>query len=216
MKISNSLSQINQTTENVCPLKGSGSSSKAKKTLKFFRSKAFGKGFSKAKQSREGFGFFCFFEVWSLWTTITIYIFLWSCFCERPIKPTWNFAFKVWIFYAMICSVKQSVSPTINGSDLLLREKSYPARLVLQLVPALRKPKRLGLVSVSRPLHVNSVEKLSFGSVRYRGLSVWGIWILSISLWREMERYQSGIRLIWEREFEIFIWVWWVRVWKRV
>ncbi|KAK7860005.1 glucose-6-phosphate/phosphate translocator 1 [Quercus suber] len=68
----------------------------------------------------------------------------------------------------MICSVKQSVSPTINGSDLFLRKKSYPARPVLQLVPALRKPERLGLVSVSRPLHVNSVEKLSFGSVRYR------------------------------------------------
>ena len=68
----------------------------------------------------------------------------------------------------MICSVKQSVSPTINGSDLFLRKKPYPARPVLQLVPALRKPERLGLVSVSRPLHVNSVEKLSFGSVRYR------------------------------------------------
>ncbi|GMY31381.1 glucose-6-phosphate/phosphate translocator 1, chloroplastic-like [Fagus crenata] len=68
----------------------------------------------------------------------------------------------------MICSVKQSVSTTINGSDLFLRKKLSPVRPVQQLVPGLRKPERLGVVSVSRPLHVNSVEKLSFGSVRYR------------------------------------------------
>ncbi|XP_059442472.1 glucose-6-phosphate/phosphate translocator 1, chloroplastic [Corylus avellana] len=67
----------------------------------------------------------------------------------------------------MICSVKQSVTTTINGSDLFLRKRSPAAsiRRSSLLLPALHKPERLTL-SVSKPLHVSSVENLSLRARR--------------------------------------------------
>jgi len=67
----------------------------------------------------------------------------------------------------MICSVKQSVTTTINGSDLFLRKRSPAAsiRRSSLLLPALHKPERLTL-SISKPLHVSSVENLSLRARR--------------------------------------------------
>ncbi|XP_062169033.1 glucose-6-phosphate/phosphate translocator 1, chloroplastic isoform X2 [Alnus glutinosa] len=67
----------------------------------------------------------------------------------------------------MICSAKQSLTATINGSDLFLR-KRLPAASIRRsslLLPALHKPERLAL-SVSKPLHVSSVENLSLRARR--------------------------------------------------
>jgi len=67
----------------------------------------------------------------------------------------------------MICSVKQSVTTTINGSDLFLRKRA-PAATIRRsslFLPALHKPERLA-VSVSKPLHVSSVENLSLRARR--------------------------------------------------
>ncbi|GMY13815.1 glucose-6-phosphate/phosphate translocator 1, chloroplastic-like [Fagus crenata] len=63
----------------------------------------------------------------------------------------------------MVCSVIRSVTRTINASDLLLRKESLVPPII-QLLPALIKPAERLVLSVSRPLHVSSVEKLSFGS----------------------------------------------------
>lgn len=66
----------------------------------------------------------------------------------------------------MICSVKQSVTTTINGSDLFLRKRA-PAATIRRssLFLPLHKPERLA-VSVSKPLHVSSVENLSLRARR--------------------------------------------------
>lgn len=78
----------------------------------------------------------------------------------------------------MICSAKQSLTATFNGSDLSLRRKSLPPliqqRSSLLLPPVVQKPQRLAasLFSTSKPLHVASVEKLSVGSVRDRRNSI--------------------------------------------
>uniref|UniRef100_A0A2N9FJ65 Uncharacterized protein n=1 Tax=Fagus sylvatica TaxID=28930 RepID=A0A2N9FJ65_FAGSY len=63
----------------------------------------------------------------------------------------------------MVCSVIRSVTRTINASDLVLRKESLVPPII-QLLPALTKPAERLVLSVSRPLHVSSVEKLSFGS----------------------------------------------------
>jgi len=63
--------------------------------------------------------------------------------------------------------VKQSVTTTINGSDLFLRKRA-PAATIRRsslFLPALHKPERLA-VSVSKPLHVSSVENLSLRARR--------------------------------------------------
>ncbi|KAG6685721.1 hypothetical protein I3843_12G126700 [Carya illinoinensis] len=67
----------------------------------------------------------------------------------------------------MICSVRQSVTKTINGSDFFLRERSpvQPLQRSSLFYPALQKPQRFA-VSVSKPLHVSSVENLSLKAPR--------------------------------------------------
>lgn len=61
----------------------------------------------------------------------------------------------------MICSAKQSVATALNGSDLFLRKRSpaQPIQRSSLFLPSLQKPQRLA-VSVSKPLHVSSVENL--------------------------------------------------------
>ncbi|GMY13818.1 glucose-6-phosphate/phosphate translocator 1, chloroplastic [Fagus crenata] len=64
----------------------------------------------------------------------------------------------------MVCSVIRSVSRTIDASDLFGR-KRCPVPPIQQSslpLPALRNPAEQFVISVSRPLHVSSVENLSF------------------------------------------------------
>ncbi len=63
----------------------------------------------------------------------------------------------------MVCSVIRSVTRTIYASDLVLRKES-PVPPIIQLLPALTKPAERLVLSVSRPLHVSSVENLNFRS----------------------------------------------------
>ncbi|XP_040986138.1 glucose-6-phosphate/phosphate translocator 1, chloroplastic-like [Juglans microcarpa x Juglans regia] len=67
----------------------------------------------------------------------------------------------------MICSVKQSVTTTINGSDLFLRKRSpaHPIQRSSLFLPVLRKPQGFSL-SVSKPLHLSSAENLSLKARR--------------------------------------------------
>uniref|UniRef100_A0A2N9FQ76 Uncharacterized protein n=1 Tax=Fagus sylvatica TaxID=28930 RepID=A0A2N9FQ76_FAGSY len=83
----------------------------------------------------------------------------------------------------MVCSVIRSVTRTINASDLVLRKES-PVPPIIQLLPALTKPAERLVLSVSRPLHVSSVENLSFGSatkceamVAEEGKSIIGVYL---------------------------------------
>lgn len=83
----------------------------------------------------------------------------------------------------MACSVIRSVTRTINASDLVLRKES-PVPPIIQLLPALTKPAERLVLSVSRPLHVSSVENLSFGSatkceamVAEEGKSIIGVYL---------------------------------------
>jgi len=93
--------------------------------------------------------------------------FFFGVFARYPENPV-GLSFENSIFYAMICSLKQSVMTTINGSDLFLRKRSPAAsiRLSSLLLPALHKPERLTL-SVSKPLHLSSVENLSLKARRH-------------------------------------------------
>lgn len=67
----------------------------------------------------------------------------------------------------MISSVKQSVTKTINGSDLFFRKRSpaHPIQRSSLFLPALRKQQRFAL-SVSKPLHLSSAENLSLKAGR--------------------------------------------------
>ena len=83
----------------------------------------------------------------------------------------------------MVCSVIRSVTRTINASDLVLRKES-PVPPIIQLLPALTKPAERLVLSVSRPLHVSSVENLSFGPatkceamVAEEGKSIIGVYL---------------------------------------
>lgn len=84
-------------------------------------------------------------------------------YLENPV----GFSFENSIFYAMICSMKRFVTTMINGSNLFLRKRSPTAsiRQSLLLLSALHKLEQLTL-SVSKPLHVSSVENLSLRARR--------------------------------------------------
>ena len=86
----------------------------------------------------------------------------------------------------MVCSVIRSVTRTINASDLVLRKESLVPPII-QLLPALTKPAERLVSSVSRPLHVSSVEKLSFGSATKA--CAWGP---SLSLVKQMNISSSS------------------------
>lgn len=97
----------------------------------------------------------------------SLIVFSFSVFARYP-ENLVGFSFENSIFYAMICSFKQSVTTTINGSDLFLQKRSSAAsiRRSSLLLPFLHKPERLTL-SVSKPLHPSSVENLSLKAWRH-------------------------------------------------